>query len=119
MCVSTRRESQFQSVLLHPPSLAPEFIAIYGEMSRRSGVAAEEDNHPDISPFGINDLRAVGIRLTQKPPSTPNKVPARFSLNRLRSPRGTGGKEIVSDLITSSDHLRRLPLQSKRVDQRG
>jgi hypothetical protein len=26
-------------------------------MSRRSGVAAEEDDHSDISPFGVNDLR--------------------------------------------------------------
>jgi hypothetical protein len=27
-----------------------DFIVSYGEMSRRSGVAAEEDNHSDISP---------------------------------------------------------------------
>jgi len=46
-------------VLLHPPPLAREFSASYGEMSRRSGVAAKEDNHSDISPFRINRLRAV------------------------------------------------------------
>jgi hypothetical protein len=37
-------------VLLHPPPLAREFSASYGAISRRSGVAAEEDNHSDISP---------------------------------------------------------------------
>jgi hypothetical protein len=36
---------RFPSVLLHPPPLAREFIASYGEMFRRSGVAAKEDNH--------------------------------------------------------------------------
>ena len=36
-----------------------EFIASYGEMSRRSGSAAKADNHSDISPFRINHLRAV------------------------------------------------------------
>jgi predicted dienelactone hydrolase len=40
---------QFPSVRLHPPSLARGFVASYGEMSRRSGVAAEEDNHSDAS----------------------------------------------------------------------
>jgi hypothetical protein len=44
----------FPIVLLHPPSLAPRFIASYGEMSRRSGVAAKEDNHSDISPYKWN-----------------------------------------------------------------
>jgi hypothetical protein len=34
-----------------------ESSASYGEMSRRSGEAAKEDNHSDISPFQINDLR--------------------------------------------------------------
>jgi hypothetical protein len=38
-------------VLLHPPSLAYASNASYGEMSRRSGYAAEADNHSDISPF--------------------------------------------------------------------
>jgi len=41
---------RFPSVLLHPPSLASEFSASSGEMSRRSGFAAEADNHSDISP---------------------------------------------------------------------
>ena len=50
VCVSTRERNQFPSVRLHPPSLAREFIASYGEMSRRSGSAAEADNHSDISP---------------------------------------------------------------------
>jgi hypothetical protein len=36
-------------VLLQPPSLACEPIASYGEMSRRSGYAAEADNHSDNS----------------------------------------------------------------------
>jgi hypothetical protein len=54
VCVSTRGGSQFPSVLLHPPPLAPDFIASYGEMSRRSGVAAEDDNHSDICPFEWN-----------------------------------------------------------------
>jgi len=36
-------------VLLHPPSLAFEYSASYGEMSRRSGVAAEADNHSALS----------------------------------------------------------------------
>jgi hypothetical protein len=57
MCVSTRERNQFPSVLLHPPPLAYEFSASYGEMSRRSGEAAEEDIHSDISPFRINHLR--------------------------------------------------------------
>jgi hypothetical protein len=39
----------FPGVLLHPPSLAFEFSASYGEMSRRSGEAAKEDNHSNIS----------------------------------------------------------------------
>jgi hypothetical protein len=39
------------------------FIASYGEMSRRSGVAAEEDNHSDISPFIINNLRLASIAI--------------------------------------------------------
>jgi hypothetical protein len=43
--------NRFPSVLLHPPSLAFESSASYGEMSRRSGEAAEEDNHSDISPL--------------------------------------------------------------------
>jgi hypothetical protein len=46
VCVSTRDVSQFPSVLLHPPPLAGDFVASYGEMSRRSGAAATE---PDIS----------------------------------------------------------------------
>ena len=37
-------------MLLHPPSLAWEFTASFGELSRRSGSAAEADNHSDISP---------------------------------------------------------------------
>ena len=44
MCVSTRDRDQFPSVLLHPPPLARELSESYGEMSRRSGVAAEEDS---------------------------------------------------------------------------
>ena len=50
VCVSTRGQNLFPSVLLHPPSLACEFVASSGEMSRRSGFAAEADNHSDISP---------------------------------------------------------------------
>ena len=37
-------------MLLHPPPLASEFRASYGEMSRRSGFAAKADNHSDTSP---------------------------------------------------------------------
>ena len=44
-------------MLLHPPSLACEFSASYGEMSRRSGEAAKADNHSDISPFRISPLQ--------------------------------------------------------------
>ena len=46
VCVTERERNQFPSVLLHPPPLAGEFSASYGEMSRRSGVAAEEDKSP-------------------------------------------------------------------------
>ena len=55
MSLGERRPLRFPSVLLHPPPRA--FIASYGEMSRRSGVAAEEDNHSDISPLRISHLR--------------------------------------------------------------
>ena len=61
VCVSTRGRNLLPTVRLHPPSLACEFSASYGEMSRRSGdlsaearsaeeEAEEEDNHSDISP---------------------------------------------------------------------
>jgi hypothetical protein len=43
--------ARFPSVLLHPPPLASDFSASYGEMSRRRGFAAKADNHSDISPF--------------------------------------------------------------------
>src|SRR6476620_4518055 len=57
MCVSTRERIQFPSVLLHPTSLASVFSASDGDMSRRSGVPAEADNHSDISPF--DSLRSL------------------------------------------------------------
>ena len=61
MCVSTRGRNLFPSGLIHPPALAFESSASYGEMSRRSGdlsavaqsaevEAAQEDNHSNISP---------------------------------------------------------------------
>jgi hypothetical protein len=62
MSLGEARRSRFPSVLLHPPPLAREFIASYGEMSRRSGVTAEEDNHSDISPFW--NQRFTGERLS-------------------------------------------------------
>ena len=42
--VDRRPRVEFLSVL-HPPSLACDSSASCGEMSRRSGVAAKEDNH--------------------------------------------------------------------------
>lgn len=57
VCADARGRICFPSVRLHPPSLASESSASYGEMSRRSGEAAEEDNHSAISPLsGINSL---------------------------------------------------------------
>jgi hypothetical protein len=55
-----RHQNRFPSVRLHPPPLAREFIASYGEMSRQSGAAAKEDNHSDISPFKWNQQFARG-----------------------------------------------------------
>ena len=51
VCVGGVGPLRFPSVLLHPPPLAREFSASYGEMSRRSGFAAKADNHSDISPL--------------------------------------------------------------------
>ena len=51
------------------------FTASYGEMSRRSGVAAEEDNPSDISPsFKINDLRAACSELSHTPALFPSRT---------------------------------------------
>ena len=36
-----------------------EFSASYGEMSRRSGFAAKADNHSEICPLKITDLRSL------------------------------------------------------------
>ena len=96
VCVSAREEIRFPSVL-HPPPLAREFRASYGEMSRRSGdlsavarsaevEAAKEDNHS--SPFRINDLEATGTAV---------------SLN------------CVSDLSICCNHLRALGVCGRRL----
>ena len=58
-----RRQIRFPSVLLHPPPLAFEFSASYGEMSRRSGEAAKADNHSDsLRVFRINNLQSRPCR---------------------------------------------------------
>jgi hypothetical protein len=66
VCVSARERNQFPSVLVHPPPLAFEASARYGEMSRRSGEAAKADNHSDISPFKWNQQFTGRRRALQK-----------------------------------------------------
>ena len=83
MLLGGPRHHCFPSVLLHPPPLASEMRASYGEMSRRSGAAAKEDSHSDISPFRINDLRAVSIRLSHMPTLVPNADAITFVLSEL------------------------------------
>ena len=97
--VSTRGRNLFPSVLLHPPSLAFEFSASYGEMSRRSGDlsvvarsaemdAAEADNHSDISLLSINDLRAVGHQISDALWNS-CLVDITFESSRLRTARSS------------------------------
>ena len=53
-------EIAFQSVLLHPPPLAREFISSYGEMSRRSLAAARRSASPSAAqhhPANDDDAR--------------------------------------------------------------
>ena len=64
MCVSTRRRNLSPSVLNHPLPLGSQIRASFSAMSRRSGFAAEADNHSDISPFRINNASVVGAWLT-------------------------------------------------------
>ena len=72
-------------------------------------------DHSDISPFRINDLRAARIRISQNPPSRVSDFTCRMV------PIGYGdAREVVdrnvSDLLTSSDHLRRFSSGSCCVD---
>jgi hypothetical protein len=53
----------------HPPPLAFQASASYGEMSRRSGEAATADNHSDISPFKWNQ-QVTGGNGTESATST-------------------------------------------------
>jgi len=107
VCVSTRGGSQFPSVLLHPPTLASESIASYGEMSRRSGFAAEADNHSDISPRLESTScgrPGTGWRKTSLHAYPDSACPIVPIVCNTRGATKTG---IVSDLLIWRDHLRR------------
>ena len=80
-------------MLLHPPPLAVEFSASYGEMSRRSGFAAKADNHSDISPFdSLRSLRASRAEWNQQFTATGGSelelfVASALGFTRERRPR--------------------------------
>jgi hypothetical protein len=97
--------NRFPSVLERPPPLARELGASYGEMSRRSGVAAEEDNHSDISPFRINDLRAVLNSVAQNPLQILQFRDA-ICIQRFTGSGRLDRESNCVDLLISSDHLR-------------
>jgi hypothetical protein len=65
--LSAARRNRFPSVLLHPPPLACAVRASYGEMSRRSGFAAEADNHSDIAPLASTVCQRSETRLANSP----------------------------------------------------
>jgi hypothetical protein len=67
VCVSTRERNQFPSVLLHPPPLACESSASYGEMSRRSGSPRRRTTtRPSLRSSGINSLPEGGDPLNRR-----------------------------------------------------
>ena len=85
-------------MLLHPPLLAREFIASYGEMSRRSGSAAKADNHSDISPL---------LTLGALPPDPLLALSRDSSARRLTpSPMPESSSEYKSDPVTKYVNLR-------------
>jgi hypothetical protein len=83
-------------VLLHPPPLACAVRASYGEMSRRSGFAAEADNHSDIAPFSIYGLPAVKDQ-TCKFAATSYRFSHRISIQQFTRERSHVATRIVSD----------------------
>jgi hypothetical protein len=73
-----RQHAPAKSISKRAPSSASaafESGASYGEMSRRSGFAAQADNHSDISPLGINDLH-LRLKRTKRELCQPSECAA-------------------------------------------
>ena len=74
-------------------------------------------NHSDISPFRINDLRAVQNSVAQNPPSN-SSGPQMDCLHRFAELYPAIVSGIVSDLQMSLDHLRRFGRAARRIVER-
>ena len=77
-------------------------IRTHGRVSPTHAFQACSFNHSDISPFRINDLRAVQNSVAQNPPSN-SSGPQMDCLHRFAELYPA----IVSDLLMWRDHLRR------------
>ena len=70
-------------------------------MSRRSGEAAKADNHSDISPFRVNDLRAVSNQIIPRRPRSLASSTSPLNPAVYGSDHSGPCSEIVSDLEIS------------------